>query len=71
MVAAGAGISLLPQLMLHPLRAGVVAKPVTEHTPLRRISAARRAARYRPAAADKFLALVAHAAREHAATSRG
>lgn len=66
MVAAGAGISMLPMLMLHPLRTGVIVRPVSEHAPVRRISAARLATRHRLPASDKLITLLREAIQEHA-----
>lgn len=67
MIATGAGISLLPGLMLHPLRAGVIVKPLSDEAPLRRIAAVRLSAGYHAPATERFLALLHGAAtRRHA-----
>lgn len=58
MIATGVGISMLPQLMLDPVRPGVVVKPLADHVPIRRVSAARLPARHRTFAAEKFLAVL-------------
>jgi DNA-binding transcriptional LysR family regulator len=65
MTAAGVGISMLPELMLHPVRDGVVVKPLANGAPIRRVSAARLPTRHRTPAAEKFIALLGHAARDH------
>jgi DNA-binding transcriptional LysR family regulator len=64
MIATGVGISMLPQLMLDPVRPGVVVKSLADSVPIRRISAARLSARHRTSAADRFLALLKNVARQ-------
>lgn len=58
MVAAGEGVSILPRLMVDPLRADVVVKPVEGDAPVQRVAAVRLPTRYlAPATAEFFLAL--------------
>ncbi len=65
MIATGVGISMLPQLMLDPVRDGVAIKPLTAGAPIRRISAARLPAKHRTATADRFLTALQDAAKRH------
>jgi DNA-binding transcriptional LysR family regulator len=65
MIASGVGISMLPSLMLDPLRDGAVARSVASHVPIRRISAVRLPAKHRAPAVNRFLELVRDAARAY------
>ena len=56
MVAAGEGVSILPRLMVDPLHADVVVRPVEGDAPIQRVSAVRLPTRYRAPAAAEFLA---------------
>ena len=62
MIATGVGISMLPLLMLDPVRAGVAIKPLTTGVPIRRISAVRLPGKHRAPAAEKFLTALRDAA---------
>jgi molybdate transport repressor ModE-like protein len=57
-VAAGLGVTLLPELALSTLRADLVALPIEPEAPLRRVWAAVRAAGARSAAADAMIELL-------------
>ena len=61
-VAAGLGVTLLPEIALSPLRDGVVARPITPHAPERRVWAAVRASGSRSAATDAMLEVLTKAA---------
>jgi DNA-binding transcriptional LysR family regulator len=61
MIATGVGISMLPQLMLQPVRPGVAVIPLADEAPTRRISAARLPARHRTPTSDTLLGLLRHA----------
>jgi len=63
MVAAGEGVSVLPRLMLDPLHADVVVKPVEGDAPKQRVAAVRVPTRHLAPAAAEFLAALDHAAR--------
>jgi DNA-binding transcriptional LysR family regulator len=65
MIATGVGISILPQLMLQPVRPGVAVKPIARDGPVRRIAAARLPGRHRAPAAERFLTLLGQAAGNH------
>lgn len=65
MIAIGVGISMLPRLMLEPVRDGVAIKPLTAGAPIRRISAARLTAKYRTPTSDRFLTALQDAADHH------
>jgi DNA-binding transcriptional LysR family regulator len=65
MIATGVGISMLPALMLQPVRPGVAIKPLAHDAPMRRISAVRLDARYQAPAAGKLLGLIRDAAADH------
>ena len=65
MIATGVGISMLPGLMLDPIRDGVAIKPLTAGAPIRRISAARLPARHRTPTADWFLTALQDSANRH------
>jgi DNA-binding transcriptional LysR family regulator len=65
MIATGVGISMLPRLMLDPVRDGVAIKPLTTGVPIRRISAARLPSKHRTPAAEKFLIALRRAAHRH------
>jgi molybdate transport repressor ModE-like protein len=58
-VAAGLGVTLLPDLALHPLREGVVVRPISPRPPQRRVWAAARAAGSRSPATDAMLEVLA------------
>jgi len=55
MVDAGEGVSILPPLMLDPLHADVVVKPVNGEVPIQRVAAVRLPTRYLARAASEFL----------------
>jgi molybdate transport repressor ModE-like protein len=61
-VAAGLGVTLLPEIALHPLRDGVVARPITPTAPERRVWAAVRASGSRSAATDAMLGILSDVA---------
>lgn len=63
MVAAGEGVSILPRLMLDPLHADVVVKPVEGDAPIQRVAAVRLPTRYLSPAAAEFLAVLIDAAK--------
>jgi DNA-binding transcriptional LysR family regulator len=63
MVAAGEGVSILPRLLLDPLHAGVVVRPVDGDAPAMRVAAVRPPARYLAPAAAEFLAVLRDASR--------
>jgi DNA-binding transcriptional LysR family regulator len=63
MVAAGEGVSILPRLMLDPLHADVVVKPVEGDAPIQRVAAVRLPTRYLSPAAAEFLAVLNDAAK--------
>jgi DNA-binding transcriptional LysR family regulator len=63
MVAASEGISMLPRLMLNPLRPGVAVKSLADDVPIRRISAVRLPARYLTPGAGRFMELLRAATR--------
>ncbi len=71
MIATGVGISMLPELMLHPVRHGVAVKPLAAGAPIRRVSAVRLPARHRAPAADRFMSLLMNAAVKHHRSPRG
>jgi DNA-binding transcriptional LysR family regulator len=48
LVASGLGVGFAPQMVLRPLHAGVVARPVAPNPPRRRVYAARHAGDDRP-----------------------
>jgi DNA-binding transcriptional LysR family regulator len=62
MVAAGEGVSILPRLMLDPLHADVVVRPVEGDAPIQRVAAVRLPTRYLAPAAGEFLAALHEAA---------
>jgi DNA-binding transcriptional LysR family regulator len=62
MVAAGEGVSILPRLMVDPLHADVVVKPVEGEAPVQRVAAVRLPTRYLAPAAAAFLAALHDAA---------
>ena len=66
MVAAGEGVSILPRLMLDPLHADVVVKPVAGEAPTQRVAAVRLPARYLAPATAEFLAALEAAAQRRA-----
>jgi DNA-binding transcriptional LysR family regulator len=63
MVAAGEGVSILPRLMLDPLHADVVVKPVEGDAPTQRVAAVRLPTRYLAPATAEFLVVLKQAAR--------
>jgi len=63
MVAAGEGVSILPRLLLDPLHAGVVVRPVEGDAPTMRVAAVRLPTRYLSPAAAEFLAVLNDAAK--------
>jgi len=63
MVAAREGVSILPRLMLDPLHADVVVKPVDGYAPIQRVAAVRFPRRYLTPAAAEFLAALKAAAK--------
>jgi DNA-binding transcriptional LysR family regulator len=63
MVAAGEGVSILPRLMLDPLHADVVVKPVKRDAPVQRVAAVRLPTRYLAPAAAEFLGVLQGAAK--------
>jgi DNA-binding transcriptional LysR family regulator len=63
MVAAGEGVSILPRLMLDPLHADVVVKPVDGDAPTQRVAAVRLPTRYLAPAAAEFLTALDDAAK--------
>lgn len=65
MVAAGEGVSTLPRLMLPRDHPAVRTRPFAEGAPVRRITAMRLPARYLTPATERFLELLAAAARAH------
>ena len=65
MVAVGEGISILPELMLYPLRSDVVAKPLAGESIIRRVAAIRLPNRYLTPATAAFLCAIQDAAHRH------
>jgi DNA-binding transcriptional LysR family regulator len=65
MVAAGEGISILPQLMLYPLRRDVIVRPLARQPISRRVAAVRLPNRYLTPATSAFLSTLKHAAGQH------
>jgi DNA-binding transcriptional LysR family regulator len=63
LVAAGEGVSILPRLMLDPLHADVVVKPVEGDAPIQRVAAVRLPTRYLAPAVAEFLAVLNDAAK--------
>jgi DNA-binding transcriptional LysR family regulator len=63
MVAAGEGVSILPRLMLDPLHAHVLVKPVEGDAPIQRVAAVRLPTRYLAPAAAEFMAVLDDAAK--------
>ena len=63
MVAAGEGVSILPRLMLDPLHADVVVKPVEGDAPIQRVAAVRLPTRYLAPATAEFLEVLHEAAK--------
>ena len=63
MVAAGEGVSILPRLLLDPLHAGVVVRPIAGDAPTMRVAAVRLPTRYLSHAAAEFLAVLDDAAK--------
>jgi DNA-binding transcriptional LysR family regulator len=68
MVATGEGISILPQLMLYPLRQDVTVRPLARQTISRRVAAVRQPNRYLAPATAAFLSTLKRAASQHQAT---
>jgi DNA-binding transcriptional LysR family regulator len=62
MVAAGEGVSILPRLMVDPLHADVVVKPVEGDAPVQRVAAVRLPTRYLAPATAEFLEVLKEAA---------
>jgi DNA-binding transcriptional LysR family regulator len=62
MVAAGEGITVLPRLMLEPLHADVVVKPLAGDAPVQRVAAVRLPTRYLTPATAEFLTVLGEAA---------
>jgi DNA-binding transcriptional LysR family regulator len=71
MVAAGEGVSILPRLMLDPLRADVAVKPVDGAVPTQRVAAVRLPTRYLAPAAAEFLVALRDAAHARAESWAG
>jgi DNA-binding transcriptional LysR family regulator len=63
MVAAGEGVSILPRLMLDPLHADVVVRPVDGDAPIQRVAAVRLPTRYLAPTAAEFLSALQDAAK--------
>lgn len=63
MVAAGEGVSILPRLMLDPLHADVVVKPVNSEVPIQRVAVVRLPTRYLAPSTAEFLTALRDAAR--------
>jgi DNA-binding transcriptional LysR family regulator len=63
MVAAGEGVSILPRLMVDPLHADVVVKPVEGDVPIQRVAAVRLPTRYLAPATAEFLSALQDAAK--------
>ena len=66
MVAAGEGVSLLPRLLLDPLHAGVVVRPLAGDAPTMRVAAVRVPTRYLAPATVEFLTVLGDAAKRRA-----
>lgn len=66
MVAAGEGVSILPRLMVDPLHADVVVKPVQGDAPVQRVAAVRLPTRYLAPATAEFLAALRVAGKRRA-----
>ncbi len=64
LVAAGAGVAIIPRLALHALRPDVIVRPLTGKAAARRIFATALARTYRSAAAERFLAVLAERAEQ-------
>lgn len=67
MVAAGGGVSIVPRLMIDPVPADVVVRPVAGLPPVQRVSAARLPSRYLTPASAAFLEVLREAAARRAA----
>jgi DNA-binding transcriptional LysR family regulator len=63
MVAAGEGVSILPRLMVDPLHADVVVRPVERDAPIQRVTAVRLPTRYLTPVAAEFLSALQDAAK--------
>jgi DNA-binding transcriptional LysR family regulator len=63
MVAAGEGVSILPRLMVDPLHADVVVRPVERDAPIQRVAAVRLPTRYLAPVAAEFLSALQDAAK--------
>jgi DNA-binding transcriptional LysR family regulator len=63
LVAAGEGVSILPRLLLDPIRPGVAVRPLAGETPTMRVAAVRVRTRYLAPATAEFLALLKDAAK--------
>jgi DNA-binding transcriptional LysR family regulator len=63
MVAAGEGVSILPRLMVDPLHADVVVRPVERDAPIQRVSAVRLPTRYLAPVSAEFLSALQDAAK--------
>jgi DNA-binding transcriptional LysR family regulator len=70
MVAAGEGVSIIPRLMLDPVRSGVVIKPISGESLGRRVAAIRLPTRYLTPATAEFLTALLEAAKRHADSQR-
>ena len=66
MVAAGEGVSLIPNLMLDATPGDVVIRPIERHGIARRVAAVRLRDRYLSPASEAFLDELRRAAAEHA-----
>jgi DNA-binding transcriptional LysR family regulator len=66
MVAAGEGVSILPRLMLDPLHADVIVRPVDGDAPIQRVAAVRLPTRYLAPTAAEFLSALHDAAKRRA-----
>ncbi len=65
LVAAGEGVSILPRILLYPVRPDVVVKPVEGDAPIQRIAAVRLPSRYLAPATAEFLGELHDAARRY------
>jgi DNA-binding transcriptional LysR family regulator len=66
LVASGGAITLVPELALHPVHAGVVVRKLFGPGPVRRVFAARRPTKHPSPAASAFLELLVGVAARHA-----
>ena len=66
LVASGGAVTLVPELALHPVHAGVVVRQLSGPGPVRRVFAARRPTKHPSPATDAFLELLLDVAGRHA-----